>query len=208
VGRLWHTLGAIQRLRVFAARCARLREISARRRATAFHRAQPARQLGGGRASRSGRRGRGTGIAVYLEAGGKALEEVHELAANAALALVVLHIVAAIASSFLHRENLVRAMLTGYKQGEPGEAAAGARPLVALLLVGVVVAFWSGPSRRLECARIPASSRRSPSPMSTRSACAGTSGASEGAARVDAACAGSNRARAAALTWPLEEGHG
>jgi hypothetical protein len=86
----------------------------------------------------------GTGIAVYLEAGGKALEDVHELTANAALALVVLHIVAAIASSFLHRENLVRAMLTGYKQGEPGEAAAGARPLVALVLVGVVVAFWSG----------------------------------------------------------------
>lgn len=86
----------------------------------------------------------GSGIAVYLEAGGKALEEVHELTANAALALVVLHIVAAIASSLLHRENLVRAMLTGYKQGQPGEAAAGARPLVALVLVGVVVAFWGG----------------------------------------------------------------
>jgi cytochrome b len=86
----------------------------------------------------------GTGIAVYLEAGGKALEEVHELAANAALALVVLHIVAAVASSFLHRENLVRAMLTGYRQGEAGEAAAGARPLVALVLVGVVAAFWGG----------------------------------------------------------------
>jgi cytochrome b len=86
----------------------------------------------------------GTGIAVYLEVGGKTLEEVHEAAANVALALVALHIAAAILSSFLHRENLVRAMLTGYKRAEPGEGAAGARPLVALALIGAVAAFWSG----------------------------------------------------------------
>jgi len=85
-----------------------------------------------------------TGIALYLEVGGDAFEDVHEVASNAALALVVLHIFAAIGSSFLHRENLVRAMLTGYKRGEPDEAAAGLRPLVALALVGAVAAFWSG----------------------------------------------------------------
>lgn len=91
----------------------------------------------------------GTGIALYLEIGGEdAFEDLHEVLANAALALVVLHIAAAIGSSFLHRENLVRAMITGYKrgskQGEPREAAAGARALVALALVVAVLAFWSG----------------------------------------------------------------
>ena len=87
----------------------------------------------------------GTGIALYLEVGGEdAFEDLHEVLANAALALVVLHIAAAIGSSFLHRENLARAMLTGYKRGEPGEAAAGARTLVALALIGAVAAFWSG----------------------------------------------------------------
>jgi cytochrome b len=87
----------------------------------------------------------GTGIALYLEIGGEdAFEDLHEVLANAALALVVLHIAAAIGSSFLHRENLVRAMLTGYKQGEAREAAAGARALVALILVVAVLAFWSG----------------------------------------------------------------
>ena len=85
-----------------------------------------------------------TGIATYLEIGGEDLEDVHEVLANAALALVILHIAAAIASSFLHRENLVRAMLTGYKQANAGEAAAGLRPLVALVLIVVVAAFWGG----------------------------------------------------------------
>ena len=87
----------------------------------------------------------GTGIALYLEVGGEdAFEDPHEVLANAALALVVLHIAAAIGSSFLHRENLVRAMLSGYKNGAPGEAAAGARAPVALALVVAVLAFWSG----------------------------------------------------------------
>ena len=85
-----------------------------------------------------------TGIATYLEIGGEDFEDVHEVFANAALALVVLHIAAAIASSFLHRENLVRAMLTGYKRAEPREASAGLRPLVALALVAAVAAFWGG----------------------------------------------------------------
>lgn len=87
----------------------------------------------------------GTGIALYLEVGGEdAFEDLHEVLSNAALALVVLHITAAIGSSFLHRENLVRAMLTGYKRGEAGEAAAGARPLVALAVIVAVAAFWGG----------------------------------------------------------------
>jgi len=86
----------------------------------------------------------GTGIATYLEVGGEAFEDLHEVLSNAALALVALHIAAAIASSFLHRENLVRAMLTGYKQGNAGEAAAGLRPLLALVLVVAVAAFWGG----------------------------------------------------------------
>jgi cytochrome b len=88
----------------------------------------------------------GTGIATYLKLG-DVFEDLHEVLSNAALALVLLHIAAAIASSFLHRENLVRAMLTGYKRGEPGEAAAGPRLLVALALVAAVAAFWGGAFR-------------------------------------------------------------
>lgn len=84
-----------------------------------------------------------TGWAAYAEIGPGWLENLHEGAANATLALVLVHVAAVFASSLLHRENLVGAMVTGYKPGA-GDAAAGTRWFVAVVLVGAVGAFWAG----------------------------------------------------------------
>jgi len=84
-----------------------------------------------------------TGWAQAVEVGPEWLEDLHEGLSNAMLALVVVHVAAVLLSSALHRENLVRAMVTGYKPGQ-GPAAAGTRWVVALVLVGLIGAFWAG----------------------------------------------------------------
>jgi cytochrome b len=83
-----------------------------------------------------------TGYAAQNELGGEWLEEFHEGAANAMLAVVLVHIAGVIASSLRHHENLVAGMLTGRK---PGEAADGIRKpqrIVAVLLLAAVIGFW------------------------------------------------------------------
>jgi cytochrome b len=48
--------------------------------------------------------------------GEKVLEEIHETLANVTLGLVILHLIGVAVASWSHRENLVKAMFTGYKR--------------------------------------------------------------------------------------------
>lgn len=85
----------------------------------------------------------GTGWAGYSELTGDWMLELHEGVATALLALIGVHVAAVVASSLLHRENLVRAMVTGRKFAAPGEAIRSPRRLAASALLVAVLAFWA-----------------------------------------------------------------
>ena len=84
-----------------------------------------------------------SGWAIFNDVGGEWLEDLHEGAANAMLALVAVHVLGVIVSSRLHHENLVRAMVTGRKLGPPEEGIRQAWRSLAALMVVAVAGFWT-----------------------------------------------------------------
>lgn len=83
-----------------------------------------------------------SGWTAYNDLAGEWVAEGHEALAIAMLALVGLHVGAVLVSSWLHRENLARAMLTGRKRGAVREGIARTWPSLALAVVAAVAAFW------------------------------------------------------------------
>ena len=85
-----------------------------------------------------------TGVMLFHDIGGDALEELHEFASNAMLAIVVIHIAGVVVSSVLHRENLVRSMITGFKSAEPEQGIRRSHLWLGVIMLTAVVAFWVG----------------------------------------------------------------
>lgn len=83
-----------------------------------------------------------SGWAVFYDAGGEWLEEAHEAAAYAMLAVAGVHVAAVMLSSWMHRENLVGAMITGRKPGRPEDGVRSAWRSVAVMMLAAVLAFW------------------------------------------------------------------
>jgi cytochrome b len=83
-----------------------------------------------------------SGWAVYEEIGGNLLEALHEYISNVMLLLVFVHIAGVLVSSYVQRENLILAMITGKKQGAVHQAIASSSPLIAALLLSSLIGFW------------------------------------------------------------------
>jgi len=94
--------------------------------------------------------GLATGLTGYLslnEIGGESVEDFHEVCANIWLGVVIVHIAGVIFGSWIHRENLVRAMITGYKEAARGQVVNDESGVSAGRAVGIAVAtgvatFW------------------------------------------------------------------
>ncbi len=90
-----------------------------------------------------------TGWASFNEYGDW-IGELHEGIVNVLLFLIVIHVGGVIVSSFLHRENLVRSMVNGHKQGQAGDAIRYPQWIVgALLLLGMILFLWALLTSRL-----------------------------------------------------------
>jgi cytochrome b len=83
-----------------------------------------------------------SGWATYQAIGGDWFEEAHEAAASLMLAVVGVHIAGVIVGSWLHRENLVHAMVSGRKAASPQDAIRSAWRSVAALMLVAVIGFW------------------------------------------------------------------
>ena len=83
-----------------------------------------------------------TGYAAFNEIGGEWVAELHEVSSHIMLILVGIHIVGVIAASWLHKENLARAMVNGFKQGKAADGISRVWVSVAVVLVAAVLGFW------------------------------------------------------------------
>lgn len=84
------------------------------------------------------------GLLAYNDIGPEWIGDFHEVIANGMMAMVVVHLAGVVVSSFLHRENLAHAMLTGYKRGAASEGIPGTRRIIGILLLLAVIGFWVG----------------------------------------------------------------
>ena len=95
-----------------------------------------------------------TGLAMVAGVAPHAVEEVHEVLANAFLAVALLHVAGVLVHVLRHRDALPLSMVTGRKRGIPaGETDVRPHAGVAVAFVAVLVAVGAGVASRYDASR-------------------------------------------------------
>lgn len=82
-----------------------------------------------------------TGVMLLQDDSADIVEEIHDFATDTMLAVVAIHLLGVFMSSVLHKENLVRAMVTGAKPAESEQGIKRAYNWLAMVMLVIVVAF-------------------------------------------------------------------
>jgi cytochrome b len=83
-----------------------------------------------------------TGVFALQDDASDLVVDLHGLATDVMLGVIVLHVIGVLISSILHRENLVHSMVTGYKTAESDEGIRSTYSWLGLLMVAAVIIFW------------------------------------------------------------------
>lgn len=83
-----------------------------------------------------------SGWLLYQDLLSDDMEFIHEIFSELMLAVVFIHVLGVLFSSFYYRENLILAMIDGKKSIKPEQAINNNRPWVAVLLLLVMLGFW------------------------------------------------------------------
>jgi len=85
-----------------------------------------------------------SGVLVYEDIGGDELVEIHDLVSYVMLFVVAGHILGVLAGSVVHRENLVRAMITGFKYDGQSEGVKQPYLWLGVIMLITIVVFGFG----------------------------------------------------------------
>ena len=83
-----------------------------------------------------------TGVLALQDDASDVVVDLHGVATNVMLGVIMLHLIGVLISSILHRENLLGSMFTGYKSTESEAGIPRAYNWLGVLMVIAVVVFW------------------------------------------------------------------
>lgn len=83
-----------------------------------------------------------SGILLDHPVAGELFEEMHEALSNLLLVIVGVHVSGVILASIMHRENLVRAMIHGYKTGHTSQGIRSSFWWLGWILIAGMIIFW------------------------------------------------------------------